>query len=103
MTTQQFNANIPISPLINSVSSLFFEDNYMKLYDKSFGQISYSQEWFNGLRFYSTLSYEKRSPLFNTTTQVFFNQKDAYTSNNPLDETAYGIAPFITHNILKFQ
>jgi hypothetical protein len=103
VTTQQFNANNPISPLINSVSSLFFEDNYMKLYNKSFAQISYSQEWFNGLRFYSKLSYEKRSPLFNTTTQVFFNQKDAYTSNNPLDETAYGIAPFNIHNILKLK
>ncbi len=103
VTTQQFNANNPISPLINSVSSLFFEDNYMKLYNKSFAQISYSQEWFNGLRFYSKLSYEKRSPLFNTTTQVFFNQKDAYTSNNPLDETAYGIATFNIHNILKLK
>jgi len=102
--TEQFNASQPISPLINSISTLFFEDNYMKLYDKSFAQISYSQEWFNGFRFYSTLSYERRKPLFNTTDQVFFNDEDdAYTSNNPLDETAYGIAPFITHNILKLN
>lgn len=104
ITTQQFNASQPISPLVNTVSSLFFEDNYMKLYDKSFAQISYSQEWFNGLRFYSTLSYERRKPLFNTTNQVFINDKnDIYTSNNPLNETAFGIAPFNTHNILKLN
>ncbi|MBN4084735.1 carboxypeptidase-like regulatory domain-containing protein [Flavobacteriaceae bacterium AH-315-B10] len=102
--TQQFNASQPISPLINSISTLFFEDNYMKLYDKSFAQISYSEELFNGLRFYSTLSYEKRKPLFNTTDQTFFNDdNDAYTSNNPLDETAFRITPFITHNILKLN
>ncbi|MCK5401794.1 MAG: carboxypeptidase-like regulatory domain-containing protein, partial [Flavobacteriaceae bacterium] len=104
VTTQQFNASQPISPLVNSISTLFFEDNYMKLYDKSFAQISYSQEWFNGLRFYSSLSYEKRKALFNRTNQVFYNdKKDAYTSNNPLDETAFGFAPFITHNILKLN
>ncbi|MGB1313964.1 MAG: DUF5686 and carboxypeptidase regulatory-like domain-containing protein, partial [Bizionia paragorgiae] len=33
--TQQFNNSEPISPLINGISSLIFEDNYMKLYDKS--------------------------------------------------------------------
>lgn len=104
VTTQQFNASQPISPLVNSISTLFFEDNYMKLYDKSFAQISYSQEWFNGLRFYSSLSYEKRKALFYRTNQVFYNdKKDAYTSNNPLDETAFGFAPFITHNILKLN
>lgn len=104
ITTQQFNGNKPISPLINSISTLFFEDNYMKLYDKSFVQISYSEELFNGFRFYSTLSYESRKPLFNTTDQVFFNENDdAFTSNNPLDETAFGVAPFNTHNILKLN
>ncbi len=104
ITTQQFNASQPISPLVNSISTLFFEDNYMKLYDKGFAQISYSQEWFNGFRFYSTLSFERRNALFNTTDQVFFNDKnDIYTSNNPLDETAFGMAPFNTHNILKLN
>jgi hypothetical protein len=104
ITTQQFNANTPISPLVNSISTLFFEDNFIKLYDKSFAQISYSQEWFNGIRFYSTFSYEKRQPIFNNTDQTFFNEEDdSYTSNNPLDETAFGIAPFNTHNILKLN
>ena len=104
ITTQQFNASQPISPLVNSISTLFFEDNYIKLYDKSFAQISYAQEWFNGFRFNSSLSYEKRSPLFNITDQVFYNDNDdAYTSNNPLDETAFGIAPLNTHNILKLN
>jgi hypothetical protein len=104
VTTQQFNTSQPISPLINSISTLFFEDNYMKLYDKSFIQLSYSHEWFNGFRFNSTLAYESRKSLFNTTNQVFFNDSnDAYTSNNPLDETTFGIAPFNTHNMLKLN
>ncbi len=102
VTVEQFNPSNPISPLINSVSTLFFEDNYMKLYDKSHLSLNYSEELFNGFRLYSGLSYERRKALFNTTDQTFFNDKnDAYTSNNPLDETAFGVAPFETHHIIK--
>ncbi|WP_323787798.1 DUF5686 and carboxypeptidase regulatory-like domain-containing protein [Psychroserpens sp.] len=100
----QFNATDPISRLENTVSTLFFEDNYMKLYDRSFAQVSFTEEIFNGFRLYSFLSYERRKALFNTTEQVFFPEgDDVYTSNNPLDESAYGIAPFETHNIVKLD
>jgi len=102
VSTEQFNPSEPIAPIINTVSTLFFEDNYIKLYDKSFLKLNYSEELLNGLRLYSGLSYERRKALINTTDQVFYNDKDdVYTSNNPLDETAYGIAPIETHNILK--
>ena len=102
VSAEQFSPFNPISPLINSVSTLFFEDNYLKLYDKSFVALNYSEEIFNGFRLYTDLSYERRKALFNTTEQTFFNEKhDAYTSNNPLDETAFGVAPFETHNIIK--
>lgn len=102
VSAEQYNPSQPISPFINTVSTLFFEDNYMKLYDKSFLQLNYSEELFNGFRLYTQLAYERRKALFNTTDQVFRNEdNDVYTSNNPLDETAYGIAPFETHNILK--
>ena len=102
--TEQFNNSEPISPLINSISTLTFVDNYIKIYDRSFVQLSYNEEWFNGFRFYATASYERRKPLFNTTDQTFFPREDKrYTSNNPLDPNAYGIAPFITHNILKLN
>lgn len=100
--TEQFNPAIPIAPFINTISTLFFEDNYLKLYDKSYVQLNYSEELFNGFRLYSGLSYERRKSLFNTTDQVYINEdNDTYTSNNPLDETADGVESFETHNILK--
>ncbi|WP_179345278.1 DUF5686 and carboxypeptidase regulatory-like domain-containing protein [Winogradskyella ursingii] len=102
VSTAQFNPSNPITPLINSVSTLFFEDNYMKIYDRSFIQLNYSEELFNGFRLYAGVSYERRKALFNTTDQVYINQdNDVYTSNNPLNESAFGIAPFETHNIIK--
>ncbi|MDN3493990.1 DUF5686 and carboxypeptidase regulatory-like domain-containing protein [Winogradskyella bathintestinalis] len=102
VSAEQFNSSSPISPLINSVSTLFFEDNYMKLYDKSFVALNYSEELFNGIRLYTGVSYERRKALFNTTDQTFINEdNDVYTSNNPLNETAFDIAPFESHNIIK--
>ncbi|RKE95106.1 DUF5686 and carboxypeptidase regulatory-like domain-containing protein [Ichthyenterobacterium magnum] len=104
VTTQQFNASNPISKAYNTSFSLFAEKNYIKIYDKAFAQVSYSNELFNGFRLYSTLAYERRKALFNTTDQAWYPQDDRnYTSNNPLDETAYGIAPFKTHNIVKLN
>lgn len=100
---QQFNNNA-ISPLINSVSTLFFEDNYMKLHETSYVQLNFSREIFNGLNLYSNISFQRRKPLYNNTDYVTINEDDdAYTSNNPLDETAFGSTPFETHNIAKLN
>lgn len=102
--TQQFNEAQPISPILNSVSSLFFEDNYMKIYDKSFAEVRYTQELTNGINLYSNLAYERRKALVNTTDQVFFNEKnDAYTSNDPLNPETFGIPSFETHQLLKLN
>lgn len=100
----QFNEDEPISPLINSVSTLFFEDNYAKFYDKSFAQILFSDELTNGIRMQSSLAYEKRSPLVNTTDYVVLNDKQKiYTSNDPLNENNHGIPSFEEHSVYTFQ
>ena len=101
---EQFNNTEPISRRINSFSTLFFEDNYMKVYDRFFSQINFSQELFNGFRFYSSLSAERRKPLFNNSNWSVTDEPDDFlTSNNPLDETAFGIAPFDKHSIFKLN
>ena len=103
-TVSQFNTSNPISPFINSISTLFFEKNYMKVYELNFGRISYSQEIFNGLHLYGNLGFENRQPLFNTTDYVFLNNKDLkYTSNNPLNPLDFTTPIIEEHNILKTQ
>ena len=104
ITTQQFNEMEPISPLGNNIASLFFERNFMKIYDRSYLQFGYSEEWFNGFTFFGNLSYERRKALFNNTDYVFINNDNKiFSSNNPLDPNAFGIAPFETHNIIKLN
>ena len=101
---QQYNEQDPISSLINETSSLFFEDNYMKLFENRFVKINYGQELFNGFRFGTALSYENRRGLLNSSDFTFINYDDkSYTSNNPLDPLNFDSAPFENHNILKFK
>lgn len=99
----QFNTNEPISPLVNTISTLFFEDNYAKYYDKTFATVTFGKEWFNGFRLNIGASYEDRKPVYNTTDYVTINDDDkVYTSNNPLDP--YNNTSIInTHNITKVK
>jgi len=84
--TKQFNASNPITNAVNTVASLFFERNYLKIYERSFVDVAYSQEIFNGLRLWGNVSYEDRKGLSNTTDQVFYPKNDiVFTSNNPQD------------------
>ncbi len=100
--TKQFNNANPISDIINTTASLYFERNFLKIYERAFAEVNYSQEVFNGLRIFATTSYEDRSPLFNTTDQTFFPQEDeVFTSNNPLDPLDTEIGAIDVHQIAK--
>ncbi len=101
---QQFNSSPAISPFINTISSLFFERNYLKAFEMRFGSIGYGQEVVNGLRMNANLSYQERRPLFNNSDQVFFrNSGVSYTSNNPLAPDDFTNAAIDKHDIVKLN
>ena len=61
-------------------------------------------EAFNGLKFSTQLAYENRKALFNSTNYTFFPIDDLnYNSNNPLEPDSLGTAPFLNHNLLRFN
>ena len=101
ITTAQFNGREPISKFDNMLRSLLKRRNYMKIYEKSFARIAYSEEIKNGVYFSSSLEYANRKPLFNSTNYSFGRQsKNApYTSNNPLNLADYTNAAFAEHKI----
>jgi Family of unknown function (DUF5686)/CarboxypepD_reg-like domain len=98
---EQFNNAPAITPLINSVSTLFFKDNYMKLYDKLFAGITYSRSPFKWLPLSYGIEYQRRRPLYNNADWVFIKNDHDYISNNPLDPYNYTSAPFEKHDIWK--
>lgn len=81
----QFNEKKPISDFVNSISTLFFTNNFAKFYDKDFVEFSTGFEWFNGVFFTTKWSFENRSALINTTDYKLIKSNDLYTSNNPLN------------------
>jgi Family of unknown function (DUF5686)/CarboxypepD_reg-like domain len=97
----QFNSFEPISKLINSISSLFFKDNYMKLYNLEYAQINYSQNILNGVNLVEKVAYEQRKPLYNTTDYSFFKRDDIYSSNNPLASNDFTTPAFDPHHLFK--
>ncbi len=102
--TSQINDTNPISERTNDISSLLFQRNYLKLYERKFAGLSYEQEIFNGFNLFSDFSYQHRSPLFNTTEQAWRNREGIeYTSNNPLEPENFGSAPFEEHSIYRLN
>ena len=101
VTTAQFNGRQPISRFDNSIRSLLLRENHLKIYEKEFARIRYSEEIKNGVYFSSSLEYANRKPLFNTTNYSFARQSknDPYISNNPLNSTDFTNAAFKEHKI----
>ena len=98
---EQFNNEVPITPALNTIYSLFTTQNYLKLYEKKFFQCSFSSEIVNGLLLYSSIEYAQRNPLQNTTNYTFNNASDKnYTSNIPLNNELLN-THFTTNNSLK--
>lgn len=97
----QFNPDEPISKFINTISTLFFKNNFMKLYNKEFVSISYQQEVANGITMSGKLEYQQRKPLFNNTDYTFIKSDDLYTSNNPLVPDNDLLPAFQQHHLTK--
>ena len=74
-----------INPFINSLTTLFLGNNYIKLYQSKFIMGGAQGEVANGILLNGQLEYAQRFPLYNTTLHTFNSDSVKLTSNNPLD------------------
>jgi hypothetical protein len=83
----QFNKESTIEPLTNSINTLFWGDNFMKLYENYFGSVGFNKRYESGLRFNMNVLYEDRIPVNNTTNFTIF-KKDTVniTPNYPYEK-----------------
>jgi len=86
---EQFNAGA-IGNVINSLYSVLLEENYMKLQQHSFGEVSWAVEAFNGFRLQLDGYYGQRRALQNATnlagTHVDYKEK-YFSLNEPGNES----------------
>ncbi|MBC7695281.1 MAG: carboxypeptidase-like regulatory domain-containing protein [Burkholderiales bacterium] len=85
----QFNGNDPINPTINTSYTLLNNDNFMKLYKKTYAAFNFKRELINGLITTFHTEYAERSALRNTTTDLWVDDKNKlFTSNDPMHPTS---------------
>jgi Family of unknown function (DUF5686) len=81
----QFNSTSPISPLNNTITSLFWGENLMKIYEKKYLTTLFREELIKGITTSLQITYEQRSPLINTSDYSLKSSSNKhYTSNDPL-------------------
>lgn len=97
----QFNSSNPISDIVNTVSTLFFKNNFQKLYEQNFVHAAYGREVVNGLYLNVATMYAERKPLFNHTDYSVIKSDDLYTSNNPWLPYNETIPAFEKYNLAK--
>jgi hypothetical protein len=80
----QFNNAGPILALDNSLATLFWERNYVKLYEAWFGRLGFVKRMGEGASVSAIISYQDRLPLENTTGYVVKDWKEkAFSPNYP--------------------
>jgi Family of unknown function (DUF5686)/CarboxypepD_reg-like domain len=78
----QFNKAEPVTTLANSISTLLYGNNHMKIYENYFGSVNFSKRYEDGLRFNINALYEDRIPVGNTTDFVFFKNNAKHLTPN---------------------
>lgn len=92
-----------IKPFWNTTYTLYNEQNFLKLYEKTFGNIGYGQEIVKGIRFFSSLEYAQRRPLQNTAAYKWKDIKDReFTSNVPVNNEL-NPTEFVEHEALTWN
>jgi len=81
----QYDRNNPVTTIFNTFTTLLFNYNELKIYERYTGSLSGRKNLGNGIRFWGRAAYEHRIPLENTTRFTWGNKKDSstYTDNLP--------------------
>jgi hypothetical protein len=82
-----FSGTNGMYPFENTVASLFFRRNYLKLYDNDFVNVDNTIDIINGLQIHTGLRYAKRKALENRSNYSFFYGKSReYSPNIPKND-----------------
>jgi hypothetical protein len=81
----QFNNAGPIDPANNSLSTLFWQHNYMKIYEAKFASLGYSKDLGDGFNIGVLAQYQRRMPLNNTVDSL---RGKVLTPNYPYEITS---------------
>ena len=97
----QFNGDNPISPVVNAYYSLLLEENYMKLYEKTFVNLTLNKRFSEKFSLLTNTEFAQRDSLGNNDNHPWRNiAEKTYSPNNPNDNTELVKTDFLRHNSL---
>lgn len=82
----QYNSDEPILPVTNTFTTLFLEQNWMKIYERDFVALHYRQRLTPKWSAETSWSWAQRRELFNNTTYKWIDRDkiEGYTPNAPV-------------------
>jgi Family of unknown function (DUF5686) len=101
----QYNVDTPIAFDLNSLSTLFFKKNNVKIYEKDFINLSFNDRFSNTFGIRTSVEWARRYPLQNTTNHYWLDPwNDDYIPNFPRSQEI-GATEFKTNDafIASFQ
>ncbi len=99
----QFNGDNPISEQVNAIYSVWFRQNYMKLYEQDFLKLYYAQRISDAFTYRSNFTLANRRELENNSNFSFYKKPERdYTANVPENVEA-GPTAFQDHKAMVWQ
>jgi hypothetical protein len=87
VSPQQYNPENPIGPGLNGLYALYGKLNYMKLYEKNFARVAWSQHAGNGIFLKAAVEWNDRSALVNHSNYSLRKKERTYAPNDPVPST----------------
>jgi hypothetical protein len=103
---KQFNADEPILPVVNTFTTLFLEENLMKIYERDYVDFLYRRRISSKFTVQTNWSWSHRRQLQNTSNFKLIDRDkiEGYTSNEPVNlevnSTAFNTHQAFTGSIL---
>lgn len=88
--SDEFSAS-GVNPLVNTIASLLFRENWMKLYGRTFITAGHRSELTNGLDLSLSATYERSEPLENNTSFSILKPDHYYSPNIPVNRFVSGM------------
>jgi hypothetical protein len=90
----QFNEANPVHLMSNTFNTLLYGNNFLKIYESAFADVSHTAELKRGFTLQAGIRYQSRHLLQNTDTATFWRRdvsRRRYTPNLPAEASAIGM------------
>ncbi len=99
----QFNGDDPINEQVNALYSIWFRQNYMKLYEQDFGKFYFAHRVNDAFTYRTNITVAERREVFNNSDFSFYKKPERVYSDNRPDNVEASPSAFENHKAVIWQ